>query len=331
MKLVIDTHRHLGGSIPSEFVWQVIKEHQLSHIAASWEDVRAAMTFAPHEPKGFYQFLDKFRILDQIPWDLELIEQSIKSVCEQLELEKIDYCWMDFSINKYMQRLNMSKHDVIQYIYGLFQKYRKNQVGLVLSIKYESPREQQIEYANLIEDRDVSRCLIGIDLVGDEEKFDAQFYAGLLPRWRDHGKMVRTHVAESQHAQNALDSINKLHVTNIAHGLKLVDHPKMIDRALTKNITFDMGVTSNYLTGVWEDEDKHPIMDMLNAGLNVTYGTDDPVQCSTDMRTEHSILRYWFGVTQEHVDKMSAVAIGNSRLYDQRLLTHFVFEELQLD
>jgi adenosine deaminase len=331
MKLIIDTHRHLGGSIPSHFVWEVIQNRQLWHIANSWEEVKEAMTFAPGEPKGFYRFLDKFRILDEIPWDKELIDLSIKAVCEQLALENIDYCWMDFSINKYMSRLHMSRHDVVQFIYELFQKYRHNQVGLILSLKYESHRADQIEYAKLIEDKDVARCLIGIDLVGDEEYFDADFYATLLPQWRERGKMVRTHVAESQHAQNALDSINKLHVTNIAHGLKLMDHPKMIDRARQKDITFDMGVSSNYLTGVWEDENRHPIMDMLKAGLKVTFGTDDPVQCSTDMRMEHTILRYWFGVSPEDLNKMTAVAVDNSRYYDPRLLTHFVFEELQLD
>lgn len=288
------------------------------------------MTFAPHEPKEFYSFLDKFKILDEIPWDEELIDLSIQAVCEQLVVEEIDYCWMDFSINKYVNCLHISKHDIIQYVYELFQRYRPNQVGLVLSLKYESPREQQIEYAKLIEDKNVSQCLIGIDLVGDETKFDTEFYASLLPRWRDHGKMVRTHVAESQHAQNALDSIDRLCATNIAHGLKLVDHPHMIDRALAKGITFDMGITSNYLTGVWTDEDKHPIINMLNAGLKVTYGTDDPIQCSTNMRTEYSILRYWFGISQELINKMVSVAIENSCLYDRRL-AHFVFEKLQLE
>ena len=321
----------MGGSIPWDFVWFAIQDRNLSHIATSLEEVKAAMTFATHEPKGFYQFLDKFRILDRIPWDKELIDLSIRAVCEQLALEKIDYCWMDFSINKYMQFLDMSKHDVIQYIHSLFQQYRPNQVGLVLSIKYESPREQQIEYADLISDKDVARCLIGVDLVGDEEKFDAKFYAGLLPKWREKGKMVRTHVAESQPAHNALESINKLRVTNIAHGLKLVDHPKMIDRALAMGVTFDMGITSNYLTGVWEDEDTHPIMDMLKAGLDVTYGTDDPIQCSTDMRTEYTILRYWFGATHEQVNEIARIAFQNSRYYDPRVLSHFVFEELQLE
>lgn len=330
MRLVIDTHRHLGGSISSYFVWKTIQSRELFHIASTWNELKSAMTFVNGEPRGFYRFLDKFKVLDYIPWDKELVHQSIKAVCEQLTTEGVEYCWMDFSVNKYLQYIKMDKREIIQYIHELFQIYRPNKVGLILSLKYESPREQQEEYAKLIIDEDISKCLIGIDLVGDEAKFNAEFYREILRYWHDRGKMVRAHVAESQHAKNALDAITKLQVTNIAHGLKLLDHPEMIDLALKREITFDLGISSNYLTEVCNDEDYHPVIDMLKHGLKVTYGTDDPVQCSTTMQTEYAILRYWFGIEQSEIDKMHRVAAENSMKFDPRLTGHPVFQELQL-
>lgn len=35
-------------------------------------------------------------------------------------------------------------------------------------------------------------------------------------------------------------------------------------------------ITSNYQSGVVQSLDTHPLMNMLNAGLNVTINTDDP-------------------------------------------------------
>jgi len=320
----IDMHRHLGGSIPAEFVWEVICDYKLTHLASSLQDVVAAMTFQIGEPYGFHRFLDKFKILNNIPWTPELIDLSIQAVCNELQHEQIDYCWMDFSVNKYTQYLNIPKQEIVIYIYELFHKYRPGQVGLVLSLKYESPWVQQIEYANLITDKDVAKCLIGIDLVGDEAEFDTEFYATLLPQWREHGKMVRAHVAESQRAENARDAIEYLQVTNIAHGLKLLEHPDMIDLVLNRRITFDLGITSNYLSGVCVDEDTHPISKMLELGFDVTYGTDDPVQCSTNIQTEYALLKYWFGITDSQLDKMTKIAARNSQQYDPRL-THLIF------
>lgn len=285
-------------------------------LADTRQDVLAAMTFLPHEPRGFYRFLDKFKILDKIPWDKELIDSSIKSICGQLEYERVDYCWMDFSINKYMHYLDMSMHDIILHIHEMFKQYRPNKVGLVISLKYESPAAHQKKYADLIQDPDVANCLVGIDLVGDEEYFNAEFYAHILRQWREAGKMVRAHVAESQKAENALDSITKLQVTNIAHGLKLIDHQYMIDEALLHGICFDLGISSNYLTGVWTDEHNHPIQKMLEAGLDITIGTDDPIQCDTDLFTEFALVKHWFGVSQQQCDQMVNTAIRNAKLYD---------------
>lgn len=328
MRSVIDTHRHLGGSLSSQFVWRTIKDRKLYHLAKTHQEVVSALTFLNGEPRGFYNFLDKFKLLNYIPWDEELIDQSIKSICYQLEAENVEYCWLDFSINKYVQYIKKDNHEIVQHIYELFNKYSPNKVGLVLSLKYESPKQQQLEYSKLVIDEDTAKCLIGIDLVGDEAKFDAEFYQQILSYWHDRGKMVRAHVAESQHAQNAQDAITKLQVTNIAHGLKLVEHPEMIDLALKREVTFDLGVSSNYLTEVCIDEDDHPVKEMIKHGLKVTYGTDDPVQCSTTMQTEYAILRYWFGVSQTEIDKMHKVAVENSMKFDPRLSTHPFFQKL---
>lgn len=312
----IDTHRHMGGSIPVDFVWEVAKELQLTDLATCREDVTAAMTFQHGEPKGFHRFLDKFKILDKIPWTEELIDLSIKAICDQLRQEGVDYCWMDFSINKYMHYLDMSMHDIILHIHEVFQRHRPGQVGLVISLKYESPVAHQKKYADLVQVPDIANCLVGIDLVGDEQYFNADFYTSILRQWHEAGKMVRAHVAESQKAENALDAITKLRVTNIAHGLKLVDYRYMIDEALYHRVCFDMGITSNYLTGVWSDEHEHPIQQMLEAGLAVTIGTDDPIQCSTDLFTEFTMVRHWFGVSEDHIVQMKNTALENIRKYD---------------
>lgn len=286
---LIDPHRHLGGSISVECVWNIIQKRQLYHLASSIDDVRKSMTFDEDEPRGFHRFLDKFKILDEIDWDEELIEFSIKSVCDDLEKEGIDFCWLDFSINKYM-RLKWSKIDAIEFIYNCFEKFRPDKVGLVLSLKYESLQNLQKRYAGLIDDPRVTDILMGLDLVGDEEYFDADFYAPIFKEWRNARKMVRAHVGESQTAGNIRDTIIKLHATNIAHGIKCLNDISLTEMALAHNVTFDTAITSNYLTGVWSNPNYHPVLFMLDNNLSATIGSDDPIQCSTTLNAEFDIF-----------------------------------------
>jgi adenosine deaminase len=310
----IDTHRHLGGCIPHSWVWQTIKERGLWFIAESEQEVHDAMCFALDEPWGFHRFLDKFRILDKIKWDEELIDSSIAAVCKGIIAERLDYCWLNFSINKYMESMNWHKKDAIKFVYEAFKRYCPNKVGLILSLKYESTRASQRQYAKLIYDPDVFYMLFGLDLVGDEAYFDYEFYRSIFRVWNAAGKMTRAHVAESQKAENGLHAITHLGVSNIAHGIKMVEHPDMIALARDRGVTFDLGISSNYLTGVWVSKSTHPLTKMLDHGLNVTIGTDDPVQCGCTLHNEYEQTKK-FGITDEQRQFMRLTAEKNTRIY----------------
>ena len=274
------------------------------------------MTFVNGEHRDFYRFLSKFKILDNIPWTEELIIGSIKSVCDGLKMEGIDYCWLDFSINKYMDgSLKWYKHEAVKFIYDCFEHYRPGGVGLVLSLKYEASRADQKQYAQLIDNPHVVDTMIGLDLVGDEEQFDFRFYEPIFKEWKTHGKMLRAHVAESQHAENGLHAISHLGVTNIAHGLKMTQSSEMMAIAREHNVTFDLGLTSNNLTGVWAQKSFHPIMTLLKAKQKVTLGTDDPIQCSTTLDKEFMLAKKRFGVTDEQCEFMKRIAYQNCMRY----------------
>jgi len=310
----IDTHRHMGGCISPEWVWKTICERNWSHIAGSFVDVESAMTFATNESWDFHRFLGKFTILDRIQWDEQLIDSSIAAICAELEKEELDFCWMDFSINKYMNCMNWHKKDAIQFIHKSFETHFPNRVGLILSLKYESMRAGQRQYAKLIDDPEIADLLFGIDLVGDEAYFDTAFYEPIFKCWNKAGKMTRAHVAESQSSQNGYSAAFRLKVTNIAHGLKMISHQFMVDYALDNGITFDLGISSNYLTGVWTDRFEHPVAQMLDKGLRVTLGTDDPVQCKTTLKGEF-LSASKLGVTDEQQRQIKQTAEQNTNKY----------------
>lgn len=314
----VDPHRHLGGAIVVDCVWDIIESRGYHYLAETRDDVHRAMTFAENEERDFYRFLNKFKILDEIKWDLDLIDRSIKSVCDQLACEDVAYCWLDFSINKYM-RIGWSKTEAIAYIHNCIARYRPGQVGLVLALKYESLQTNQRQYAALIDEPDIADMLIGIDLVGDENQFDPEFYKPIFREWKSAGKMVRAHVGESQSADNVKSAILDLGVTNIAHGIKIYNDHELMQVAADNDITFDTAITSNYLTGVWTDPTFHPIVTMLSHGLKVTLGSDDPVQCSTTLDMEYSeALR--LGATVDDLYNMQETAYRNSQPFFDAML-----------
>jgi adenosine deaminase len=308
----IDTHRHLGGSIPTQFVWETIQNRKMQWLAESHEDVVVQMTFNNNEPREFHRFLDKFRILDEINWDSELIAESIRHTCMEFHKENLDFVWLDFSINKYM-RIGWHKKEAIQFIADCFNQFYPEKVGLILSLKYESMKASQRQYAALIDDPDIVDILFGLDLVGDENHYNADFYRPILSEWAVAGKMTRAHVGEYGSAKN-VESALKSGVTNIAHGIKITHDADVMKMAKDLGICFDIAPTSNILTGVVNSLDFHPITNMLFSGLKITIGSDDPVQCQTNLDNEYEVAKS-YGVTDEQLENIIQEAVRSTRKY----------------
>lgn len=312
--MLIDTHRHLGGSISAKCIWNILQENNSKHSASSYDEVLQEMTFTD-DKYNFNNFLNKFRILDEIEWTEKLIDISIADISKQIEEERINYCWLDFSINKYMN-IGWHKWQAVQFIYERFQHYIPSKIGLILSLKYESAKQNQRQYSQLIDI--ISDYVIGVDLVGDETFYDSTFYREILSPWKKSGKIIRAHVGESKTKDNITTAILDIGVTNIAHGINGHDDDYIIQTSIDNNITYDMAITSNYLTGVWKDKNYHPFISMLKKGIKVTIGSDDPTQCDTNLQKEYKIaerLLLHNELPESYISKIQSTAIDNTRLF----------------
>jgi adenosine deaminase len=289
-----DLHRHFGGCISAEFVWEAIEKNDWHWISDSYREVKQRMSFAPDEEPNFHRFLNKFDILNSIVWTEDLIDESIKQVCLDLLCDRIDYTWMHFSINKYMRDLKWHRKDAIEFVCDAFKRHSVNcEIGPILCLKYESSRSNQRQIAKLLNEPEVYDNVHGVDLVGDESYYDPGFYRPIFREWGKANKILMAHVGESRSSKNIATAIENLGVREICHGFKVYEHPGLVQLAKDNDVCFHMALTSNYLTGVAR-KGFHPICTMITDGLPVTVGTDDPVQCSNNLDIEYDALLHEF-------------------------------------
>jgi len=286
--MMIDCHVHFSGSIPTQCVWDIIKAKQWRFLAGSYEEVRESIVYDGQH--GFDGFLNKFRIFDEILWDEELLSISIKAVADEIIRQDLKFVWLDFSINKYLHTIRWHKRDLISFFHREFQKYAPGRVALVLSIKYESLEQSRHKYLELIDDPIIQECIAGIDLVGDEKFFDASFYRPYFEKWAAHKKMIRVHVGEVGRVDNVKQAIENLKITNIAHGIDIIQDEELIKRAIDLDIQFDLALTSNLKIRPSLGIEHHPIHTMINKGLKCTIGSDDPVVFATSLADEYELV-----------------------------------------
>ncbi len=239
---------------------------------------------------GFLNFLRKFEILDKIPWPNWAIDLSIEQICRDISKEGIKHSEVSLSINKYVKD-DRSPEYVSEFISECFEKHAAEYditVGLLLSLRYDSPQKTQLRYAEMVQHHEFRDRFIGIDLIGNEDYYDAEFYAPIFKNWGQYEKVLRAHVGEMPGTgDNVKSAIKDLNVTRIAHGIQADD--ETLDYAKDRGICFDLALHSNLTTGAIEKIEEHPLKRMVELGCTVTLNTDDPIQFGCTVNDEFEL------------------------------------------
>lgn len=298
-----DLHRHLGGSIRSSTVYQILKRQHGDSLNLTPEQVHAAMSYNCKDDRHFSTFLNKFKLLEEIRWNEEVLRLVLEHVCWDIVGKKIDYVELKFSIDKYLRH---NPDWTPEYIIDLIHEIMLEQAGkwdfmfgLVLSLKYESNRDNQRRYA-----RTIDKCadlLVGLDLVGDEAHFISSFYEGMCREWQSAKKGLEAHVGETQSGENVRQAIEQLNVDRIAHGIQAAHNDDIMKMAIERDVCFDVALSSNVYTGVIRDYQDHPIKSMIEKGCRITIGTDDPAILNTTLDKEYELLRQHHSINDEQL------------------------------
>src|SRR5262249_46309662 len=84
------------------------------------------------------------------------------------------------------------------------------------------------------------------------------------------------HAGEWGPARHVKEAIEEIGAERVGHGVRTLEDNNIVDLARERGTAMEVCITSNYQSGVVQSLDRHPLMAMLEAGLNVTINTDDP-------------------------------------------------------
>ena len=91
-------------------------------------------------------------------------------------------------------------------------------------------------------------------------------------------------------------------LTRIGHGIRAVDEPDILKRIVDRGITLECCPTSNTHLGAFDD--RHPLKDLIDAGVRIALGTDNPVRMSTEIGREYALAEAW-GATGGQLDALT--------------------------
>jgi adenosine deaminase len=188
---------------------------------------------------------------------------------------------------------------------------------IVCALRHED--DARIAQAADLALRWLGRGVIAFDLAGPEAGWPATRHARLLARLREAGMPLTLHAGEADHAERVLEAV-RLGARRIGHGVRLADLLGTPQAAAALNLLRQAAVhlevcpTSNVHTGAARDVATHPIRALWEAGVSLSFHTDNRLISRLTHSVEAARLVCEAGFTWEDLRRMGALAARASFL-----------------
>jgi adenosine deaminase len=159
--------------------------------------------------------------------------------------------------------------------------------------------------------RYASAGVYALGLTGDEAAFPASDYASAFAIARDAGLSAAPHAGELSGPESIRAAVEVLGATRIAHGVTAADDPSLVELLVSSGVSLDVCLTSNDLLGV-AALDKHPLSQLMDAGVRCTLGADDPLMFGVGLLDEYRIARDRLGLSDAQLASLARTSIQTS-------------------
>ncbi|HET6494630.1 MAG TPA: adenosine deaminase [Thermoleophilia bacterium] len=130
------------------------------------------------------------------------------------------------------------------------------------------------------------RGVVGIGLGGSESAYPPELFARPFEIARGGGLRSAPHAGEMAGAASLRAALDVLRADRLRHGVRAVEDAALLAEIAARGIVCDVAPTSNLHLGVVPSLGRHPLPQMLAAGVKCSISTDDPALMATDLTRE---------------------------------------------
>ena len=126
---------------------------------------------------------------------------------------------------------------------------------------------------------------------------------------RDTGWHVTVHAGEAAGPESVWRAIQLLGAERIGHGIASVADPALMAFLAGRRIGLEMSLTSNVQISAVPSYAGHPIRAMVEAGVLISLGSDDPAISGIDLRHEYEVAAPAAGLSGDQIRALQRNAL----------------------
>jgi adenosine deaminase len=135
------------------------------------------------------------------------------------------------------------------------------------------------------------RGVVGFGLANDERRGPAPDFAAAFRIARAAGLLAVPHGGELAGSASVAACLDALHADRVGHGVRAAEDPAVLDRLAAAGVTCEVCPASNVALGVYPTAADVPLRTLLDAGVPVALGADDPLLFGSRLAAQYATAR----------------------------------------
>lgn len=304
----VDLHRHLEGSLRLTTMLEIARAYNLA-VPMERTRLSSLVQFQKRDQPTYQNFLAKFATLRLLYRSPEVIQRITSEAIEDAARDNVRHLEMRFTPVALSRVGGFPLGKVMDWVCAAARQAAEEHrisVRLIVSVNRHESVQLAEEVVALAMDR-LPQGVVGMDLAGNEADFPAEPFASILHAARQAGLRLTIHAGEWNGAANVRQAIEEFGAERIGHGVRVLEDPNTVALARERQTVFEVCLTSNYQSGVTPRLRDHPVRRMLDAGLKVSLGSDDPSVSQITLSQEYRLARKIVGLSLEALKEIILV------------------------
>jgi adenosine deaminase len=156
------------------------------------------------------------------------------------------------------------------------------------------------------------RGVVGFGLSNDERRGSAADFAPAFRIAARAGLLSVPHGGELAGPASVRACLDELHADRIGHGVAATRDPELTQRIAAAGITLEVCPSSNVALGVAATPADVPLRTLLDAGVPVALGADDPLLFSSRLVAQYELARHEHALSDGELAELARMSVRGS-------------------
>jgi adenosine deaminase len=156
------------------------------------------------------------------------------------------------------------------------------------------------------------RGVLGFGLSNDERRGDTQEFGPAFAIAEKAGLALMPHGGELRGHAHVTQCLDHLHPDRLGHGVTAAESPQVLDRLAAGGVALEVCPTSNVALGVFSTLEEVPVRTLVDAGIDVALGSDDPLLFGSRLAGQYAVLRAAQDFTDVELAELARMSVRRS-------------------